>query len=263
MQPQIPVQKRRFATGRTIFALMLREMVTTYGRSPGGYLWAVLEPVAAISLLSFAFSIAFQQPPLGNSFPLFYATAYLPYMMFHDVSGKTANAIRFSKSLLGFATVTWLDVIVARFLLNALTHLMVFAVVTGGMLMIFSTHAILDLPLILNALAMAAILALGIGAINAYLFLAFPAWERLWMVLTRPLFIISGVFFLFEDLPRWVQDYLWFNPVFHVTGEMRAGFYATYAADYVSSSFAYGSGLGLLVLGLMLLSRHHDDLVHK
>ena len=27
-------------------------MGTTYGRSPGGYLWAILEPVAGIALLS-------------------------------------------------------------------------------------------------------------------------------------------------------------------------------------------------------------------
>ena len=263
MQPQIPVTKRRLATGRSIFALMLREMVTTYGRSPGGYIWAVLEPVAAISLLSFAFSIAFKQPPLGNNFPLFYATAYLPYMLFHDISGKIATSIRFSKSLLGFSTVTWLDVIAARFLLNIMTHLMVFVVVIGGMLVLFDTHAVLDLPLILSGLAMAAALALGVGVMNAYLFLAFPAWERLWVVLTRPLFIVSGVFFLFEDLPEWVQDFLWFNPVFHVTGEMRRGFYPTYAGDYISSSFAYGTAIGLLALGLMLLSRNHDDLVHK
>lgn len=238
-------------------------MVTTYGRSPGGYLWAVLEPVAAIALLSFAFSIAFEQPPLGASFPLFYATAYLPYMMFHDVSNKVANAIRFSKPLLGFATVTWLDVIVARFALNTLTHVMVFAFVTGAMLLAFDTQAIPDAPRILSAMGAAVTLALGIGATNAYLFTAFPAWERLWMVVTRPLFIVSGVFFLFEDLPHWVQDILWFNPLFHVTGEMRRGFYATYSGDYVSSSFAYGTGLGLLALGLMLLSRNHDDLVHK
>ncbi|MEL6475009.1 MAG: sugar ABC transporter permease, partial [Pseudomonadota bacterium] len=35
-------QRRRFASLRSIIALMLREMATSYGRSPGGYLWAVL-----------------------------------------------------------------------------------------------------------------------------------------------------------------------------------------------------------------------------
>lgn len=261
--PQIPAAPRRHATIRTIVALMLREMVTTYGRSPGGYAWAVLEPVAAIALLAFAFSLAFHAPSLGSSFALFYATGYLVYMLFHDICNKTAAAIRFSKSLLTFSAVSWLDALVARFILNMLTHLMVFAVVFGAMLGFLDTRADPDLPRIVNALGMASVLGLGAGVMNCYLFMAFPVWERVWMVVTRPLFIISGVFFLFEDLPSWVRDILWFNPLFHATGEMRAGMYPTYAPIYVSSPFVYGLGLGLVLLGLMLLSRHADDLIHK
>lgn len=254
---------RRLATPRTITALMIREMVTSYGRSPGGYVWAVLEPVAAISLLAFAFSIAFRAPSLGNSFALFYATGYLIYMLFHDIANRTATALRFSQSLLTFAPVTWLDALLARCLLNLLTHFMVIIAVLGTMLTALDSHAIPDLPRIANALAMASALAFGTGILNAYLFMAFPAWERIWMVLTRPLFIISGVFFLFEDLPDWVQQFLWFNPIFHATGEMRHGIFPTYDASYVSSPFVYGVGMALAALGLMLLSRHADDLIHK
>lgn len=93
---------RSVATPRTIVALMLREMVTTYGRSPGGYIWAIVEPVAAIALLSFVFSIAFRSPPLGDNFPLFYASAYLPFMLFLDVNNKLATAIKFSRPLLAY-----------------------------------------------------------------------------------------------------------------------------------------------------------------
>ncbi len=242
---------------------MLREMVTTYGRSPGGYIWAVLEPIAAIALLSFAFSLAFRSPSLGVSFPLFYATGYLPYMLFHDVSGKTATAIRFSKPLLNFGALSWVDVVLARYFLNLFTQFVITIVVLGGLLFLFETRAAPYIPAIFLAMAMAAILAGGIGILNAFLFLAFPAWERLWTVVTRPLFIISGVFFVFEDLPHEVRDILWFNPLFHVTGEMRRGFYPNYAADYSLPIFAIGVGLFCSVLGLLLLFRHADALVHK
>ena len=238
-------------------------MVTTYGRSPGGYLWAVLEPVAAIALLAFAFSLAFHAPSLGVSFPLFYATGYLPYMMFHDVSSKTATAIRFSRPLLNFGAITWIDVLLARFLLNLFTHLFVGALVLGAMLALLETRAAPDIPVILEALTMAVALAAGVGCLNAFLFLAFPAWERLWIIATRPLFIISGVFFLHEDLPPDVRDILWFNPLFHVAGEMRAGFYPTYDATYVMPSFALGLGAALALFGLLLLHRNADRLIHK
>lgn len=254
---------RRFATVRSVFALMLREMVTTYGRSPGGYIWAVLEPLAAIALLSFAFSLAFRAPTLGVSFPMFYATGYLPFMLFLDVSIKTAGAIRFSRPLLNFGALTWFDVVLARFLLNVFTHLITAVLVIGGLMLVFETRTSLYMPAIFNALGMAALLAAGMGLTNAYLFLAFPAWERIWQVATRPLFIMSGVFFVFEDVPQDVRHFLWFNPLFHVTGEMRRGFYSTYTAEYVTPGFVIALGLGFGVLGMLLLSRHADGLVHK
>ncbi len=245
---------------RTVAALILREMSTSYGRSPGGYLWAVLEPVAAIALLSFAFSMAFRAPSLGVSFPLFYATGYLPYMLFHDVSSKTALAIRFSRPLLNFNAVTLIDLVLARFLLNLFTHLVVGTLVVTAMLVLFETRAAIDPVVVLSAVAMAAALALGAGLINAFLFQVFPAWERVWLIVTRPLFIISGVFFLFEDLPGEVREVLWFNPLFHVTGQMRHGFYATYHPDYVSPLFALALATVLILFGLMLLSRHGDGM---
>lgn len=262
-QSLTPVAARRFASARSILALMLREMVTSYGRSPGGYLWAVLEPVAAIFLLSFAFSVAFRAPSLGNSFALFYATGYLVYMLFHDVANKTAAAIRFSQSLLTFSAVSWLDAVLARFLLNLLTHLVVIMLVLGAMIAFLDARAVPAIPQIANALLMTSLLALGVGLINCFLFMAFPVWERIWMVATRPLFIVSGVFFLFEDLPGWIQEFLWYNPLFHTVGELRQGIFPTYTPTYINSAFSYSVGLTLILIGLMLLSRHADDLIHK
>ena len=76
---------------RTVVALILREMATTYGRSAGGYIWAILEPVLGVALLSAVFSMALQHPGLGTNFPLFYATGFLPFAMFNDVANKVAR----------------------------------------------------------------------------------------------------------------------------------------------------------------------------
>jgi capsular polysaccharide transport system permease protein len=259
-----PAQRpARITAGRSIAALGLREMVTTYGRSPGGWLWAVLEPVAAIALLSFAFSLAFHAPPLGSSFPLFYASGFLPYMLFHDISQKVAASIRFSRPLLSFGAVTYLDTLIARFLLNVLTHLVIISVVLSGILMLSGTGHYIEFHQISIALGGAAALAIGIGTLNCYLFNAFPAWERLWAIGLRPLFIISGVVFLFEDVPPDYQDLLVLNPLFHITGLMRAAIYPTYAPIYINMWFVFGLALASCVLGMLLLHRFHDELVHK
>jgi len=254
---------RRFKTWRSISALILREMATSYGRSPGGYLWAVLEPVGGLAVMTIAFSLAFRSPALGNNFPLFYATGFLTFQMYSDLSAKLGQAIRFSKPLLFYPAVTYADAIIARFLLNALTHLMVFYILMAGIMWFFESGSILNYNAILNSLGMSLSLGLGIGTLNCFLLTRFPLWERVWVILNRPMFIISAIFFLFETVPEPFRDYLWYNPLVHVTGEMRRGFYATYDGAYVNSLYVYGIAVTALCLGMIFLSRYHRELLNN
>ena len=252
---------RRFATGRAILALMLREMATTYGRSPGGYLWALLEPLGGIVILTLIFSLGFNAPSLGTNFPIFYATGILPFMMFNSVCNRVSTALLFSKSLLAYPAVTFLDALLARFVVNAVTQMMVAYVVFGGILLIYDTRTLPAPLLIAQSLALSALLALGIGTLNAYLIARFAAWQMIWSILTRPLFLISGIFFLFNAMPEAVQDYIWFNPLIHVVGIMRAGFYPTYDAGYVSVIFVLLVSSVTFAAGLLLLRPAHRDLL--
>jgi capsular polysaccharide transport system permease protein len=262
IDPTIANGLRPLTTLRTIVALMLREMATTYGRSPGGYLWAVLEPVGGIAIRSVAFSMFLHRPAPGTNFPLFYATAYLPFTLYSTLSVKLAQAIQFSKPLLAYPAVTFIDAILARFLLNLLTQVVVFIVVIVGIHLIFGLRPTLDMPAILLGLTMAAALGLGVGTLNCYLRAIFPLWDTIWSIVNRPLFIVSGVFFLFESVPQAVQNLLWFNPLIHVTGEMRRGFYPSYEAANVSPAYVFGVALTTLAAGLLLLKRAHRDILN-
>ncbi|MGO4851630.1 ABC transporter permease [Phaeovulum sp. W22_SRMD_FR3] len=257
------LRARRFRSSRTIFALVLREMATSYGRSPGGYLWAILDPVLALALLSIIFSLAFSAPSIGTSFPLFYATGYLPFMMFNDVANKMATSINFSRPLLAYPAVTFVDALAARFLLNVLTHLMVAYLVFTGIILLMDVPVQIHFGAILVSLYMASILGIGIGTLNCYLMTAFPIWERSWQIATRPLFIISGIFFIYDDIPAMGQDIIWYNPLIHVVGMMRQGIYATYDASYVSVTYVTALSLGCLTMGMLLLWRHHRQLLES
>ena len=253
--------RRRFATGRAVLALMLREMATTYGRSPGGYLWAVLEPVGGIVLLTMIFSMGFNSPALGTNFPIFYATGILPFMMFNSVCNRVSTSLLFSKALLAYPSVTFLDALLARFAVNTVTQAMVGYLVFGGILMIYDTRTLPDPAVIAQSFALTAALALGIGTLNAYLIARFAVWQVIWSILTRPLFLISGIFFLFHAIPHPAQDVIWFNPLIHVVGVMRAGFYPTYDTGYVSVMFVMAVAMVSFAAGLLLLRRSHRDLL--
>ncbi|RVV97606.1 sugar ABC transporter permease [Mesobaculum littorinae] len=254
---------RRFRTGRTILALMLREMSTRYGRSPGGYLWAVLEPIGGILILAVGFSLLLRSPPLGNNFVLFYATGFVPFTLYQNISDAVARALNFSRPLLQYPVVTWADAVIARFVLNALTGILVGYIVLFGVLMLAETRAVLDMDDILTAFGLALLLGLSIGMLNCVLLGLIDAWGQIWSIVTRPLFLASGVLFLFEDLPSGAQNILWYNPLFHILGLLRAGFYPTYDASYVSEIYVVGFSLVTLFMGTVLLRRYHRAILTR
>ena len=257
-----PAQRpRRLKTLRTVTALMLREMATTYGRSPGGYLWAVLEPAAAVALLTFVFSLALRAPSLGDNFPMFYATGYLPFGLYMTIQGRISTAIRFSRPLLAYPAVTFADAVIARFALHLLTQLMVACVVLGAIVVLYDLPLMLDLPTAIAGFALAALLGVGVGTTNCFLISVVPVWQNFWTIAMRPIFLISGVFFIYEDLPSGFRDAIWWNPLFHVTGLVRSAFYPTYDATYVSVLYVAAVGAVTLFLGLLLLGRWHREIL--
>jgi len=247
----------RFRAARAIAALMLREMTTRYGRSVGGYIWAIAEPIGAILLLSVGFSLVLRTPALGTSFLLFYATGYLPFNLYGTLSGRVARSIRYARGLLAYPEVSFIDAVLARFFLNTLTQCLVFYLLVAGILAVIDTRAVIALGPILTSLSITALLGFGVGVTNCYLFAIFPVWEQVWTIVTRPLFLASGIFYLHEDLPRIAQDILWFNPIAHLVGIMRRGFYPTYDAAWASALYPLGVALSLSAIGLLLLRRYH------
>jgi capsular polysaccharide transport system permease protein len=247
---------------RVIAALVLREMTTTHGQSSLGYLWAILQPIGGIALLAIAISLFLRAPPIGDSFALFYATGVLPFTLFMDVQNSSMRALRANQQLLFYPEVSYLDAIVARFLLNMVTQALVVFLVLCGIVILFGLRVQVDLGLVCASVAITGFLALGIGTVNAVLIHLIPSWAQVWSVLMRPMFIASCIFFVFDDLPHWVQNILWFNPLVHVIGMMRAGVFTTYEGTYVSFAYPLGIAAVSLVVGLLALRRYARDIIN-
>ncbi len=253
---QLRAAKPRYRWVRVLSALVIREMATRFGRSAGGYLWAILEPVGGIALLSIAFSLALRHPPLGTSFILFYSSGVIPFSMYSTMSRSIATAISSNRGLMGYPVVTALDAVFAKFVLTFLTTLLTSTILATGIILLFRLHVTLDLGALSAAFCLAALLGLGVGTMNCVLFGLYPTWKNVWSVITRPLFILSGVLFLFESAPPAFQAALWWNPIAHVIALMRSGFYGSYHPHFVSPAYVISVGLTLFVVGAYLLRRH-------
>jgi len=236
---------------------MLREMASRYGRTPGGYLWAVLEPLGMIVMMAIGFGLLLRNPPLGGSFIMFYATGHLVYTLFLRINTSVMNALNFSRNLMVYPAVTWIDAVLARLILNALTDILVAYVLLLGIMQVVDHRSALDFTQIVIAFALAGTLGAGLGLINCVLISFFPIWKNIWAIATRPLFLASGIIWIFEELPALAQDVLWWNPLVHLTGMARDGFYTTYEPQFVTPNLVIIPALVMVALGLLLLRRYH------
>jgi capsular polysaccharide transport system permease protein len=242
---------------------MLREMSTRYGRTPGGYIWAIIEPLGMIIILSFAFALLARVPALGTSFLLFKATGFLVLQIFTVLGGQIGSALSFSKPLLRYPRVTWGDALLARFILNMLVVFTATALILIGIIIFEGLSPILRWGAILGAMGLTSAFGLGVGCLNCFLFMRFPVWKQVWAIATRPLFLISGVIILYDDMPQIAQSVLWYNPLLHLTGLMRMAFYPMYRPDYISVVFVGACIVIPMALGLLLLHRYHRELLNR
>lgn len=244
-----------------LLALIIREITTRYGRSPGGYIWAFLEPVAMIAILSIAFSQFTKTPPLGASFAFFFATGFIPFHIFNDIAAHGGTAVLQNRPLMRFPVVTPFYAVIARFILSLGTQLIVGGIVFLGLFLIVGQPETIEFTSLLLAIASAAILGLGIGTTNALLFSLFPVWRNIWAIISRSLFVISGVFFIFEQAPENLQNLLWWNPLIHVVGEARRSFYPNYGGEYISIWYVFLIGVLFFLIGGILLERFRGAVI--
>lgn len=239
--------------GRVFFALIMREMTTRFGRSAGGYIWAVLEPASHIALLSLIFNQIARHPPLGDNFPFFFATGYMAFHFYADISGQVSASLAVNRPLLSFPRINLLDAVFARFTLQFITCCFVTVIILGGLYVAGEQKLSVDPAPIFVALGLASLLGLAIGALNCVLYNYSTIWERIFKIVNRPIFLVSGIFFTYESLPREIQDVIWWNPLIHITATMRSGFYPRYEPGWVSLPYVLILSLGVLMSGVLLL----------
>jgi capsular polysaccharide transport system permease protein len=246
-------ESRFVVQGRVLFALIMREMSTRYGRNAGGYVWAVLEPAGTLAMLSLVFGFLASRPALGTNFLVFFATGYTAFHVYLDISRAVSKSVVANRALLTFPRVTLVDTILARFLLEVITTLLVAFVILASLLLLMEDQIALDFRYIFLAFVLAAYIGLAVGVLNSVLFTWSPTWETVFGIVNRPMFLISGVFFLFDDMPAAIRDILWWNPLIHATAFMRAGFYPIYDPAWASVMYVFAFGAVPFLVGVLLM----------
>lgn len=239
---------------RNTVAMILRELNARYGNKPGGYLWAFVDPVSYIFLLTLCRGALNKVPPMGDSVAIFIASGYIGYFCFHSVSTYIAQAVKGNRSLLLYPAIAPFDAVTARFILQVFT-------IAGVAICIFWVASLdatrmphFHIGIMLEAGMVAALFGLGVGMANIALFAIWPLYEKAFGMVMRPMFMLSGVFILPDEIPHPFQEYMLYNPVVHYVMWFRTGVYSDYRASLLDYGFAVDSAILAVVVGLLLFT---------
>ncbi|WFU50235.1 ABC transporter permease [Sinorhizobium terangae] len=239
---------------RVTAALIVREMATRYGSKPGGYLWAVFDPVAHVAMMTIIFQAFARTPALGLSFPLFFASGYLPFTFYQRMCSFMAGTMKANKALLSYPVVSPFDAIVSRFILQFMTDALVSILILVAIIEFGGVSQPMNFAGMMEAVSAAAVLGLGIGTVNIVMFARMPIYEQIFGIINRPMFMVSGVFFLPDTLPEPFRDTLLYNPLVHIIMWFRSAIYTEYRADGLDKGYVIEFAVVCIVLGLMLLT---------
>ncbi|KZL03829.1 MULTISPECIES: ABC transporter permease [unclassified Pseudovibrio] len=234
---------------RVVAALVLRETRTAFGDTQLGYLWAIVNPALSTLVLVLIFSSIGRSPAFGTSFALFFATGILPFQAYSKLSGSLMTAINSSRGLLSYPLVSETDIFVSKYILVVLTYLMIIIVFFS--MIIWGDGAPLPVQVEQCAAAFIVLTLLGMGAgvTNAVLFRLWPTWKQLESIISRPLFFLSGIFYVPSDFPTHIVKILAWNPILHGIEWFREGYYGNYDSIVLSKPYFFVCTTILLLLG--------------
>jgi capsular polysaccharide transport system permease protein len=237
---------------QVVYALLLRETRTRFGAHQLGYFWAIVEPSLWIGMFALLYGVFGHMSLPGVSAVAFLTTGIIPFSLFRDTSNRCLSAIEANKGLLFYPQVRPLDLVVARAVLEFVTHLVVMALIMGGVALYEGVPRIESWLETLGGLALASGLGTAFGLVCCGLSVYSASVERLFPALLRPLMWFSAVFHPVESLPKNFRDILLLNPLVHPIELVREGWFPGYHARHVDPWYAAVWILVLLFFGLSL-----------
>lgn len=239
---------------RVVGALAYRESLLRYGRNGFGYLSSLLVPLSQILFISALFTAIDRNNPLGGSVVLFIATAIIPYEAFSKLAIKMMSATKqASTSTMIHPVVTALDVLFAKLLVEvSLITVAAIVIFSGVGLFGYWDYSVDSLVQIILAFLTAIVLGFSVGLINTSITTKFAGYEKIWPLISKPLFFMSGIFYIASDrFPQEVLNILYYNPVLHITEWSRSAFYDRWESSLLDFKYLYGFVLTTLFFGLV------------
>lgn len=210
---------------RVIYALLMREILTRYGRHNIGFLWLFVEPMLFTIGVTTLWTIT--KSVHGSNLPIvaFALTGYSAVLLWRNMPARCIGAIEPNLSLMYHRNVRIIDIFAARLILEG-----------GGATISFITLSVFFIyigwlapPVDVLTVAMGwaltawfgASLAIWLGALSERSELV----EKIWHPASYLAFPLSGAAFMVDSLPKVAQHYILYVPMVNGVEIVREGYF--------------------------------------
>lgn len=240
---------------RVVHALLMREVLTRFGRHNIGFLWLFVEPMLFTLGVTALWTLAKQVH--GSNLPIaaFALTGYSAVLLWRNMPSRTIGAVEPNLALMYHRNVKVMDIFLARLILEAAGATISFVVLS----IVFIAVGLIELPEDLLRVAAGWFmlawfgfsLALFLGALSE----DYHMVEKLWHPSAYLLFPLSGAAFLVDALPLAAQQLVLYLPMVHGVEYLRDGYFGSQInARYDLMYMALCNTL-LLLLGIAQLRK--------
>jgi ABC-type polysaccharide/polyol phosphate export permease len=235
---------------RALHALLMRELITRFGRENLGVLWLIGEPM----IFTLGVATLWAAAGLHRESPIpivaFAVTGYSSVLMWRNATTRSGAALMQNKSLLFHRHVRVIDIFLARIAIELGGATASFIVLSLFFIFIGWMPVPADpLQVMLGWIMLAwfgTSLALLIGAGTAFSDIV----ERLWHPAAYLLFPLSGAAFMVDWLPPAMQRGVLWLPMVHGVEMLREGYFGNVVPTHYDAAYLAQCCLVLTLAGL-------------
>lgn len=235
---------------RVVWALVLREIMTRYGRHNIGFLWLFAEPM----LFTLGVTALWTAAELmhGSTLPIvaFAITGYSSVLLWRNMPSRTIKAMEPNMGLLYHRNVRPIDIYYARLVLEVAGATMSFVF----LIIFFHFVGMLDLPedvlQIVGGWLMLAWFGFGLALTLGALSESYEVVEKFWHPAAYILFPLSGAAFMVDVLPPEAQEIVLLLPMVHGVEYLREGYFGSSFTAHYDLAYMACFNLALTILGL-------------
>jgi len=236
--------------GRVIGALLMREVITRYGRHNIGFFWLFVEPMLFTLGVTALWSLV--QHSSGARLPIvaFAVTGYSSVLLWRNMPNRLVGAVGPNLALMYHRNVKVMDMYIARLALEAVGATISFIGLSSAFVVMGWMQPPQDLATVLLGWFMltwfGAALAIFVGAISERTDLV----EKIWAPITYLMFPLSGAAYMVDWLPPAGQKAALYLPMVHGVEILREGYFGSAVRAHYDLGYMATVCLALTVLGL-------------